>query len=294
MRAEHGTPPLLAEVRLVDYVGSVRRSWWVVAAVVVMAIALVWFGAVGERPIAQAQATVTLGAALGPGLSGSMPEAARPSIVMLTAYLATGSVLQRAAEKAGATAASLQQHLSVTTTPATTSSTASPSPPLVAEITLKGPYARRRAVAAVQSMGDSVLRWANVYARSVRRILTRDATTLAATMRQLEHAQHSLEQRLATPALGLPSTARAANLSLLSDTSNRLHAASSRMRSDKIALAALPVSQAAYLQRPAGVTVTAQRHVYALLVAGLTGLTIGVLAALANDRRRLRSRRLPA
>ena len=288
MRPERDTRPLGAEVRLLDYVGSVRRSWWVVAAVVVVAVALVGLHAVGERPLAQAQATVTLGAALGADLSGTLPEAARPSIVMLTAYLATGSVLQRAAEKAGATASSLQQHLSVTTAADSTSSAVSPSPPVVAQITLKGPYARRRAVAAVQSLGDSVLRWANVYVTSVRRILTRDATTLSAAARQLQHAQRSLERRLAEPVGGLPSAARAASLSLLSATSNRLHSVSSRMRSEEIALAALPVSRAAYLQRPAGAIVTAQRRVFALLVAGLTGLTIGVLAALAHDRRLLR------
>ena len=103
------------------------------------------------------------------------------------AYLHTESVLNEAAKKAGLkSGASLRKHLSVNALQSSTTKSTGATPNI--QITVQGPYERTAAVTAVQSLGDSLIAWANRYQDAKANLLAAQVTTDKAQIANLQDA----------------------------------------------------------------------------------------------------------
>ncbi len=224
--SQNPSPDQDGEVRLSEYAGRVIRNWYVVLITVVVAVLLVVLHTVGTGKQSQAQATVFLGTPLTP-IGGSVQlnsVVANPTSAQ--AYLHTGSVLDAAAAKAGIkSGAALRNHLSVTALQNTSTKSTGATPNM--QVTVQGPYDRTSALAAVQSLGDSLIAWANKYQTAKIDALTAQIATDKASIATLQQALTTAQNQLkALAGSGMSSTDKAtvsaALLSTISDTGSRI------------------------------------------------------------------------
>jgi hypothetical protein len=289
------SPDRAAEVRLTEYAGRVARNWYVVVVAVAAAVLLVVLHAVGTGKQAQAQATVYLGTPLTPtgGSSQNFTYATNPASAQ--AYLHTGSVLDAAAAKGGIkSGAALRRHLSVTALQTTTSKTTGQTPNI--QITLQGPYKRTAAVAAVTSLGDALIAWANRYQTAKSDVLatqiTTDKATIATLQSTLTAAQDELKH-LSGMSSSDRATITATLLSTISDTGDRIDTVSYQLTQNEILQASAKNAEAAsYVQMPSGGKVSPANRKSSLIVAVFAGLIVGVILALLWDAVRRRPRRV--
>src|SRR6478752_347488 len=160
--SQNVSPDRDGEVRISEYAGRVVRNWYVVLISVVVAVLLVVLHSVGTGKQAQGQATVFLGTPLTPTGGQAQLNTVVANPTSATAYLHTQSVLDAAAQKAGIKSGSaLRNHLSVVALQSTTTKTTGGTPNM--QITVRGPYDTSSATAAVKSLSDSLIQWANHY-----------------------------------------------------------------------------------------------------------------------------------
>ena len=288
------SPNRAAEVPLSDYAGRVARNWYVVVIAVAAAILLVVLHAVGTGKQSQAQATVYLGTPLTPtgGSSQNFTYATNPASAQ--AYLHTSAVLNEAASKAGIKSGSaLHNHLSVTALQTSTSKTTGQTPNI--QITVQGPFKRTQAVAAVGSLGSSLIAWANKYQTAKANALTAQIATDKATIATLQSALNAAEAQLKRMGRGASSTDQATMavlLSTISDTGDRIDTVSYQLTQNEIFQAsATNAESASYVQTPSGGKVTATNRKSSLIVAVFAGLIVGVILALLWDAIRRRPKR---
>ncbi len=288
------SPNRAAEVPLSVYAGRVARNWYVVVIAVAAAILLVVLHAVGTGKQSQAQATVYLGTPLTPtgGSSQNFTYATNPASAQ--AYLHTNAVLDQAASKSGIkSGAALHKHLSVTALQTSTSKTTGQTPNI--QITVQGPFKRTQAVAAVSSLGSSLIAWANKYQNAKADALTAQIATDKATMTTLQTALNLAQAQLKRMGRGSSSTDQATMavlLSTISDTGDRLDTVSYQLTENEIFQAsAKNAESASYVQTPSGGKVTAMNRKSSLIVAVFAGLIVGVVLALLWDAIRRRPKR---
>jgi hypothetical protein len=284
------------EVRLSEYAGRVIRNWYVVLIAVVVAVLLVVLHSVGTGKQAQAQATVFLGTPLTPIGGTAQLNTVVSNPTSATAFLHTESVLNEAAQKAGLkSGANLRNHLSVTQMQNSTSKTAGGTPNM--QITVQGPYQKTAAITAVQSLGDSLIDWANRYQDAKSSLLEAQIATDKAQIANLQDALTKAQDELKSVGSSSMSatdraTTTAALLSTISDTGSRIDTISYQLTQNQIFQAsARDVEAAGYVQTPSGGKVSAANHKSRLIVAVFAGLVVGVILALIWDavRRRQRS-----
>jgi hypothetical protein len=294
--SQNPSPDPDGEVRLSEYAGRVIRNWYVVLITVVVAVLLVVLHTVGTGNQSQAQATVFLGTPLTP-IGGSVQlnsVVANPTSAQ--AYLHTGSVLDAAAAKAGIkSGAALRNHLSVTALQSTSTKSTGATPNM--QVTVQGPYDRTSALAAVQSLGDSLIAWANKYQTAKIDALTAQIATDKASIATLQQALTTSQNQLkALAGSGMSSTDKAtvsaALLSTISDTGSRIDEISMQLTQNQLFQAsARDVEAAGYVQTPSGGRVTATNRKSRLIVAIFVGLVVGVILALLWDAVRRRPRK---
>jgi hypothetical protein len=198
-------------------------------------------------------------------------------------------VLDKGAQAGGIkSGAALRKHLSVTVLQSTSTKTTGGAPNV--QITVRGPWSRQAAVAAVTSLGKSLIAWANRYQQSKVDLLTAqittDRTTLASLQSVLQQAQTQLKRS------GGDATATATLLATISDTGERIDTITYQMTQNQIFLAsAKDVESAGFVQAPSGGKVSASNRKSSLLIAVFAGLIVGVILALLWDAVRRRPRR---
>jgi len=294
--SQNPSPDQDGEVRLSEYAGRVIRNWYIVLATVVVAVLLVVLHTVGTGKQSQAQATVFLGTPLTPTGGSAQLNSVVANPTSAQAYLHTGSVLDAAASKAGIkSGAALRSHLSVTALQSTTTKSTGATPNM--QITVQGPYDRTSAQAAVQSLGDSLIAWANKYQTAKIDALTAQIATDKATIATLQQTLTTAQNQLkALGGSGMSSTDKAtvsaALLSTISDTGSRIDEISLQLTQNQLFQAsAKDVEAAGYVQTPSGGRVTASNRKSRLIVAIFVGLVVGVILALLWDSVRRRPRR---
>ena len=151
--------------------------------------------------------------------------------------------------------------------------------------------------AAVQSLGDSLIAWANKYQTAKIDALTSqiavDKATISTLQQTLTAAQNQLK---ALGGSGMSSTDKAtvtaALLSTISDTGSRIDEISLQLTQNQMFQAsAKDVEAAGYVQTPSGGRVTASNRKSRLIVAIFVGLVVGVILALLWDSVRRRPRK---
>jgi hypothetical protein len=259
-------------------------------------VLLVVLHTVGTGKQSQAQATVFLGTPLTPTGGSAQLNSVVANPTSAQAYLHTGSVLDAAASKAGIkSGAALRSHLSVTALQSTTTKSTGATPNM--QITVQGPYDRTSAQAAVQSLGDSLIAWANKYQTAKIDALTAQIATDKATIATLQQTLTAAQNQLkALGGSGMSSTDKAtvsaALLSTISDTGSRIDEISLQLTQNQLFQAsAKDVEAAGYVQTPSGGRVTASNRKSRLIVAIFVGLVVGVILALLWDSVRRRPRK---
>ena len=293
--SQNVSPDRDGEVRISEYAGRVVRNWYVVLITVVAAVLLVVLHTVGTGKQAQGQATVFLGTPLTPTGGSAQLNTVVANPTSATAYLHTGSVLDAAAAKAGIkSGTALRNHLSVVALQSSTTKTTGGTPNM--QITVRGPYDKGSAVAAVQSLGDSLIGWANHYQAAKAELLDSQIATDKATIATLQQALKTAQIQLRSVAgSGMSSTDKATVtstlLSTISDTGGRIDEISLQLTQNEISRAsATNVEAAGYVQTPSGSRVSAANHKSSLVVAVFAGLIVGVILALLWDAVRRRPR----
>jgi hypothetical protein len=273
----------------------VIRNWYVVLIAVVAAVLLVVLHTVGTGKQSQGQATVFLGAPLTPVGGASITSTAAANPTTATSFLHTGSVLDAAAQKAGIKSGSaLRNHLSVTVQQSSTTKTT--GGPANIQIAVSGPYSTTAAQAAVQSLGDALIAWANRYQSAKINLLSAQVATDKATIASLQAVLTAAQGQLKSLGRsGASSTDKATLtgtlLSTISDTGSRIDEISYQMTQSEIFQAsAQNVEAAGYVQQPSGGRVSASNRKSSLIVAVFAGLIVGVILALLWDAVRRRPR----
>jgi hypothetical protein len=289
------SPEPAAELRISEYAGRVVRNWYVVLIAVAAAVLLVVLHTVGTGKQSQGQATVFLGTPLTPVGGTSLTNIAVANPTSAAAYLHTGSVLDAAAQKAGIkSGAALRKHLSVTVLQNTTTKATGAAPNV--QITLSGPYDKTAAQAAVRSLGDALIAWANRYQTAKSNLLSAQIATDKATLTSLQAVLAEAQTQLkALGRSGASSTDKATItgtlLATISDTGSRIDTISYQMTQNEIFQAsASDVEAASYIQQPTGGRVSASNRKSSLIVAVFAGLIVGVILALLWDAVRRRPR----
>jgi hypothetical protein len=285
-----------SEIRISEYAERVIRNWYVVVIAVAAAVLLVVLHTVGTGKQSQGQATIFLGTPLTPLGGATIPNTPLTNPTSAQAYLRTGSVLDKAAQAAGISSGSaLRKHLSVTVLQNTTSKTTGGAPNV--QITVRGPWSRQASVAAVNSLGSSLIAWANRYQQAKADMLTKQIQTDQATITSLESVLKQAQAQLkAIGKSGASSTDKAtltgSLLATISDTGERIDAISYQMTQNQIfQRSAQDVESAGFIQSPSGGRVSASNRKSSLIVAVFAGLIIGVILALLWDAFRRRGRR---
>jgi hypothetical protein len=285
-----------SEVRISDYAERVVRNWYVVVITVAAAVLLVVLHTVGTGKQSQGQATVFLGVPLTPVGGGTIANTPLTNPTSAQAYLRTASVLDKAAQAAGIKSGpALRKHLSVTVLQNSATKTTGGAPNV--QITVQGPWSRQASVAAVNSLGTSLVTWANRYQQAKVDMLTRQIATDQATLTSLQAVlQQAQAQLKAIGRSGASSTDKAtltgSLLATISDTGDRIDEISYQMTQNQISQAsAKDVESAGFLQSPSGGRVSASNRKSSLIVAVFAGLIIGVILALLWDAFRRRGRR---
>jgi hypothetical protein len=293
--SQNVSPDRDGEVRISEYAGRVVRNWYVVLISVVVAVLLVVLHSVGTGKQSQGQATVFLGTPLTPTGGQAQINTVVANPTSATAYLHTESVLDAAAQKAGIKSGSaLRNHLSVVALQSTTTKTTGGTPNM--QITVRGPYDKSSATAAVQSLSDSLIQWANHYQSTKTEMLDAQIATDKATMQTLQQTLDAAQKQLrALGSSGMSSSDKAATtatlLATISDTGSRIDEISTQLTSNEIFKAsAQNVEAAGYVQSPSGSKVSASNHKSSLVVAVFAGLIVGVILALLWDAVRRRPR----
>jgi hypothetical protein len=285
-----------SEVRISEYAERVIRNWYVVVIAVVAAVLLVVLHTVGTGKQSQGQATVFLGAPLTPIGGQTLTSTAVTNPTTATAYLHTGSVLDKAAQAGGiASGAALRKHLSVTALQNSTTKSTGGTPNM--QITVQGPWSRQASIAAVNSLGNSLIAWANRYQQAKADMLSAQIKTDQATITSLEEVLKQAQAQLkAVGRSGASSTDKAtltgALLATISDTGDRIDQISYQMTQNQLFQAsAQDVEAAGFVQSPSGGRVSASNRKSSLIVAVFAGLIVGVILALLWDAFRRRGRR---
>jgi hypothetical protein len=293
------SPDRAGEVRLSEYAGRVARNWYVVLVTVIAAVLLVVLHTVGTGKQSQAQATVFLGSPLTPVGGAVQQNTAIANSTSATAFLHTGAVLAAAASKAGIKSGpAIRKHLSVTALQSSTTKSTG-GPPNI-QITLQGPFSRTASVAAVKSLGDSLIGWANRYQSEKVNLMSTQIATDQATIKSLQSALDAAQAQLRSVGRSNMSstdraTTTAALLGIISDTGDRIDTISYQLTQNQIVRAsAADVEAAGYVQQPSGGRVSAANRKSSLIVAVFAGLIVGVILALLWDAVRRRPRRAVA
>ena len=285
------------EVRISEYAGRIVRNWYVVLIAVVAAVLLVVLNSVGTGKQSQGQATVFLGQPLSPLGGSTIPNTLIANPTTAQAYLRTGAVVDEAAADAGIkSGAALKSHTSVTVLAgSSTAKTTGANPNF--QITVRGPWDKKTAVAAARSLADSLIGWANKYQSSKVDLLdhqiTVDQTQIATLQKVVGQAQNqvdALAHQSMTPAerASISSTL----LSTIATAGSRIDEISYQLTTNEIFKAsASDVESAGYIQEPSGQAVSATKRKSSLIVAVFTGLIVGVILALIWDAIRNRPRR---
>ncbi|HET6848081.1 MAG TPA: hypothetical protein VFH74_04430 [Gaiellales bacterium] len=285
-----------SEVRISEYAERVIRNWYVVVIAVVAAVLLVVLHTVGTGKQSQGQATVFLGTPLTPAGGQTLTTTALTNPTTAQAYLHTGSVLDKAAQAGGIkSGAALRKHLSVLALQNSTTKTTGGSPNV--QITVQGPWGRKASVAAVSSLGNSLITWANRYQQAKADMLSKQIATDQATVTSLEAVLKQAQAQL--KAIGRSSasstdkaTLTGSLLATISDTGDRIDQISYQMTQNEIfQSSAQNVESAGFVQQPSGGQVTASNRKSSLIVAVFAGLIVGVILALLWDAFRRRGRR---
>jgi len=284
-----------SEVRISEYAERVIRNWYVVVIAVAAAVLLVVLHTVGTGKQSQGQATIYLGTPLTPAGGATIPNTPLTNSTSAQAYLHTGSVLDKAAQAAGIkSGAALRKHLSVTVLQNSTTKTTGGAPNI--QVTVQGPWSRQASVAAVNSLGTSLIAWANRYQQAKADMLTKQIATDQATLSTLQSVlQQSQAQLKAIGKSGAASTDKAiltgTLLATISDTGDRIDQISYQMTQNQIVQAsARDVESAGFVQSPSGGRVSASNRKSSLIVAVFAGLIVGVILALLWDAFRRRRR----
>ena len=185
--SQNVSPDRDGEVRISEYAGRVVRNWYVVLITVVAAVLLVVLHTVGTGKQAQGQATVFLGTPLTPTGGSAQLNTVVANPTSATAYLHTSSVLDAAAAKAGIkSGAALRNHLSVVALQSSTTKTTERHAQHADH--RARPLRQGLAVTAVQSLGDSLIGWANHYQAAKAELLDSQIATDKATIATLQRA----------------------------------------------------------------------------------------------------------
>lgn len=285
-----------SEVRISEYAERVIRNWYVVVIAVVAAVLLVVLHTVGTGKQSQGQATVFLGTPLTPAGGQTLTFTALTNPTSAQAYLHTGSVLDKAAQAAGIkSGAALRKHLSVLALQNTTSKATGGSPNI--QITVQGPWSRQASVAAVSSLGNSLITWANRYQQAKVDMLSSQVKTDQATITNLQSVLKQAQAQLKAISRSNASSTDKATLTgsllaTISDAGSRIDEISYQMTQNEIfAESAKNVESAAFVQEPSGGRVSASNRKSSLIVAIFAGLIVGVILALLWDALRRRRRR---
>jgi hypothetical protein len=285
-----------SEVRISDYAERVVRNWYVVVITVAAAVLLVVLHTVGTGKQSQGQATVYLGTPLTPVGGGTISNTPLTNPTSAQAYLRTASVLDKAAQAAGIKSGpALRKHLSVTVLQNSATKTTGGAPNV--QITVQGPWSRQASVAAVSSLGTSLVTWANRYQQAKVDMLTRQIATDQATITSLQSVLKQAQAQLR--AIGRSSasstdkaTLTGSLLATISDTGDRIDQISYQMTQNQLFQAsAKDVESAGFVQSPSGGRVSASNRKSSLIVAVFAGLIVGVILALLWDAFRRRGRR---
>ena len=295
--SQNPTPAPADEVRVSEYAGRIMRNWYVVLITVVAAVLLVVLNTVGTGKQSQGQATVYLGQPLSPTGGSPLTNTLTANPTTAQAYLRTSAVVDKAAADADIKSGTvLKNHTSVTVLAgSTTSKTTGVSPNI--QITVRGPWDKKTVVAAVGSMGDSLIKWASTYQNS--KIALLDAQ-IAVDQKQIETLQKVVDQAqqqvdaLANQSMTASDRASisATLLSTIASAGSRIDDISAQLTTNQLFKAsATDVESAGYVQEPSGQAVSATKRKSSLIVAVFTGLIVGVILALIWDAIRRRPRR---
>jgi hypothetical protein len=285
-----------SEVRISDYAERVVRNWYVVLITVAAAVLLVVLHTVGGGKQSQGQATVFLGTPLTPVGGATIPNTPLTNPTSAQAYLHTGSVLDKAAHAGGITSGqALRKHLSVTVLQNTTTKTTGGTPNV--EITVQGPWGRKASIAAVTSLGNSLIAWANRYQAAKATLLASQVATDKATVASLDSVLKQAQAQLKAVGRSNASSTDKATLTgtllaTISDTGDRIDQITYQMTQNEIfQSSAKEIESAGFIQSPTGGQVSASNRKSSLIVAVFAGLIVGVILALLWDAFRRRGRR---
>ncbi len=296
--SQNPTPAPADEVRVSEYAGRIMRNWYVVLIAVVAAVLLVVLNTVGTGKQSQGQATVYLGQPLSPTGGSPLTNTLTANPTTAQAYLRTSAVVDKAAADAGIKSGTvLKNHTSVTVLAgSTTSKTTGVSPNI--QITVRGPWDKKTVVAAVGSMGDSLIKWASTYQNSKIALLDAqiavDQKQIETLQKVIDQAQQQLDALAGNQSVSLSERASISStlLSTIASAGSRIDDISAQLTANQIFKAsATDVESAGYVQEPSGQAVSATKRKSSLIVAVFTGLIVGVILALIWDAIRRRPRR---
>jgi len=291
------TPP--REVRVTDYARRVVRRWYIVAACVVIAVALVFLHKVsGSTNQATATASVYLGQPLAAG-GGPIPQTPQSNSGIAVTFVKSTPTLANAAKASGLTAKRLQGHVSVLVSSASAGGTAGSASKATGgaptiSITVEGPWSRQRVQAAAESLANSLIGFENRYTDIKRRQLQARIAAEQAEVKQLQAAVDRANAALQeVDRSSLSSTEKvAASASwgqILATSTQQLGDVSTQLPNDQIALAGVDAIESAQMISDAqGRQVSAVRRRSSFVVAAFIGFIVGVGLALLWDELRAR------
>jgi hypothetical protein len=284
------------EVRVSEYAGRVLHRWYIVLATVAVAVLLVVLNTVGGKTSTQGQATVFLGAPLTPQGGSTIPVSVTSNPTSAATFVKSEPVMAKASAASHIKAGALKSHTSVTVAQAGSTAAKAQAANANVNITVHGPWSKDQVKAAVQSLGDSLITWANAYQDDKAQLLQTQIDTDKRQIQVLTAAQRAAQVALlaiqhSSAAAADKATQSASLLATIADTGSRIDDISAQMTTNEIFhSAATTVEAAGYVQEPSAHTVTAASKRSNLLVAIFAGLIVGVILALLWDAMRRRPR----
>ena len=295
------TPPAqpAGEVRVTEYARRAARRWYVIVFAVIAAVLLVYLhGVSAATKQSAASASVYLGQPFGPGGSSVLvgTPLSNPSISIN--YVTAPQQIDAAAKAAGIDRRSLRSHVSVLASGgsgAAGKAVVAGGPPTIG-INVEGPWTKRKVQTAANSLGQSLVGFANRYTTKKASLIAQRIAIekrQLATFTEVEKQAHKnlaiIDGSTAAPLQKV--AAESPFVSNLETAAGQIGSLTENLTNDQVSLvAAHDIESASFISRASGHAVSAATRGHSLIIAAIIGLIVGTGLALAWESLRRRPR----
>jgi uncharacterized protein involved in exopolysaccharide biosynthesis len=275
------------DVDFARYGRAVAARWWLVVAGLVAGVVIGLLLSLGSTKVYDAQAVAYLGQPLAPGAGGSVSSV--PTQLALASQIALSeSTIRQVAAKVGLRPAQLRHHITVRPVQGLSNAkTGTPAPILSITVTGRQP---KKVAAAANELADVIGVRSSAYVNTkidqIQSRLAYDAVQIGIVNARLTRAQKQLQ--IALESSSLDPASRLISIQNFSSIVNSSETRLSALETDRFGVRqtlalARNIEEGKILTRAASVGTVARSRRNSVLVGGLIGLIVGLLAAVLWD-----------